>query len=225
VKKILVLAGIVLFSLNAISQEKSKSQDFSKWQVRLRGIGVVPNESAEIGTIGGDVAISNEFVPELDFTYFFTKHFAAELILATTKHDVNTVGSDISAIGGPTNINVDLGSVWLLPPTLTAQYHFGPFAKIFKPYVGAGVNYTLFYNVDEGNTVKGVSYENSLGYAFQVGFDLMLNDKFFLNIDAKKIFLETDVTVDASNLSPGLSIPAAVTIDPLVLGFGLGMKF
>ena len=53
----------------------------------------------------------------------------------------------------------------------------------------------------------------------------MLNDTFFINVDAKKLFLKTDVAVDASNLSAGLSIPADVTINPLILGMGFGMKF
>ena len=226
-KIIFAFLAVSFMTLNAQTKEDGKTpQDFKKWQVRVRGIAVIPDESAKIGTIGGDVAISNTFVPELDFTYFFTKHFATELILGTTKHDVNTVGSDISAVGGPTNANVDLGSVWLLPPTLTAQYHFYPFAeKVFKPYVGAGLNYTIFYSVDQGSTVKDVSYKNNIGYAFQVGFDLMLNDKFFINLDAKKILLKTDVTVDASNLAAGLSIPANVTINPLILGMGVGMRF
>lgn len=185
--------------------------------VRLRGVGVVPNEGSKVGIIGGDVTLSNTFIPELDFTYFFTNHIAAELILGTSKHDVGVVNS---AAG-----NVDLGSVWLLPPTLTAQYHFYTSSeKVFKPYIGAGLNYTLFYNVKSGD-VADVSYDNALGYAAQLGFDLMINDKFFINVDAKRLFLSTDVTVDASNLAPGLSIPAEVDIDPWLLGFGIGMKF
>lgn len=185
--------------------------------VRLRGVGVVPNEGSKVGIIGGDVTLSNTFIPELDFTYFFTDHIAAELILGTTKHDVGVVNS---AAG-----NVDLGSVWLLPPTLTAQYHFYTSSeKVFKPYIGAGLNYTLFYNAKSG-AVADVSYDNALGYAAQIGFDLMISDKFFINVDAKRLFLSTDVTVDASNLAPGLSIPAEVDIDPWLLGFGIGMKF
>lgn len=185
--------------------------------VRLRGVGVAPNEGSKVGIIGGDVTLSNTFIPELDFTYFFTNHIAAELILGTTKHDVGVVNS---AAG-----NVDLGSVWLLPPTLTAQYHFYTSSeKVFKPYIGAGLNYTLFYNAKSG-AVADVSYDNALGYAAQLGFDLMINDKFFINVDAKRLFLSTDVTVDASNLAPGLSIPAEVDIDPWLLGFGIGMKF
>ena len=211
------------FSLMAVNfvnaqDKEEKSNEFKRWQVRLRGVGVVtPNQSAKIGIIGGDVQISDAFIPELDFTYFFTEHFAAELILGTAKHDVKA----INTIAG----DIDLGSAWLLPPTLTAQYHFYTSdKKIFKPYIGAGVNYTLFYNVKSG-AVADVKYDNALGYAAQVGFDLMLDDKFFINVDAKRLFLSTDVTVDASNLAPGLSIPATVDIDPWLFGVGVGMKF
>ncbi len=216
--------ALTVFGTGLTNAQENNSVDFKKWQVRVRGVGVVPDESAKIGIIGGDAKISNTFIPELDFTYFFTKNISAELILGTSKHDVSTVGSDISAVGGPTSADVNLGSVYLLPPTLTVQYHFLP-DQIFNPYVGAGVNYTVFYNEKAGNTVRGIEYDNSFGYAFQVGFDLMLNDKFFINADIKKIFLKTDVTVDASNLATGLSIPADVEINPLLLGFGVGMKF
>ena len=109
----------------------------------MRALGVAPDESASIGIIGGDVAISNTIVPELDFTYFFTEHFLAELILGTAKHNVQAINTAAS--------DVNFGSVWLLPPTLTAQYHFYTSdKKVFKPYIWAGVNYTLFYNVKSG---------------------------------------------------------------------------
>lgn len=223
-KIIFAVMALTVFGTGLTNAQENNSVDFKKWQVRVRGVGVVPDESAKIGIIGGDAKISNTFIPELDFTYFFTKNISAELILGTSKHDVSTVGSDISAVGGPTSADVNLGSVYLLPPTLTVQYHFLP-DQIFNPYIGAGVNYTIFYNEKAGNTVRGIEYDNSFGYAFQVGFDLMLNDKFFINADIKKIFLKTDVTVDASNLATGLSIPADVEINPLLLGFGVGMKF
>ncbi len=226
-KLVFAVMALSLFSVNTLfAQNETKTEDFKKWQVRVRGVGVAPAESATIGVIGGDVKITETFIPELDFTYFFTKNFAAELILGTTKHEVQTVNSDISAVGGPTSASVDLGSVYLLPPTLTFQYHFFPMKeKIFKPYVGAGVNYTIFYNAKPGAVVKGIEYENSFGFAGQLGFDLMLDDTFFINVDAKKLFLSTDVTVDASNLAAGLSIPAKVDINPWLFGFGVGMKF
>ena len=222
-KIVFALMAMSLMTVNFVNaqdnetKEESKSNEFKRWQVRLRAVGVAPDESAKIGIIDGDVAISNALIPELDFTYFFTEHFAAELILGTAKHDVQA----INTLAG----DVNLGSVWLLPPTLTAQYHFYTSdQKVFKPYIGAGVNYTLFYNVKSGD-VADVDYDNALGYAAQVGFDLMLDDTFFINFDAKRLFLSTDVTVDASNLAPGLSIPAEVDINPWLIGVGVGMKF
>ena len=222
-KIVFALMAMSLMTVNFVNaqdnetKEESKTNEFKRWQVRLRAVGVAPDESAKIGIIGGDVAISNALIPELDFTYFFTENFAAELILGTAKHEVQAIET---AAG-----NVDLGSVWLLPPTLTAQYHFYTSdKKVFKPYIGAGVNYTLFYNVKSG-AVADVKYDNALGYAAQLGFDLMLDEKFFINVDAKRLFLSTDVTIDASNLAPGLSIPATVDIDPWLFGVGVGMKF
>ncbi len=219
-----IIAGLVMSMLfvGTITAQEKSNEDFKKWQARLRIVNVSPNESATIGTIGGDIAINNKFIPELDFTYFFTENFALELILGTTKHNVNTVGSNLTAIGGAASANVDLGSVWLLPPTLTAQYHFN--YDNFRPYVGAGINYTIFYSAKSG-AAKDISYDNAFGFAFQGGLDYDLNDKWFLNIDAKYILLKTDVTVDASNLSAGLSIPADVKINPLLIGFGVGMRF
>lgn len=222
-KIVFALMAMSLMTVNFVNaqdnetKEESKSNEFKRWQVRLRAVGVAPDESASIGIIGGDVAISNALIPELDFTYFFTENFAAELILGTAKHDVQAINT---AAG-----DVNLGSVWLLPPTLTAQYHFYTSdKKVFKPYIGAGVNYTLFYNVKSGD-VADVSYDNALGYAAQLGFDLMLDETFFINLDVKRLFLSTDVSVDASNLAPGLIIPAEVDINPWLVGVGVGMKF
>lgn len=221
-KAILSIVTGLIFSLGFAQAQEN--QEYDKWQIRLRGVGVVPVENAEISTIGGNVSVSSTFIPELDITYFFSKNVAAELILGTTKHNVYTTNSDLSAIGGAANANVDLGDVWLLPPTLTLQYHFRP-NKVWKPYVGAGVNYTIFYNPDAGNTVKDISYDNTFGFAMQLGTDINISKNIFLNLDVKNILLKTDVNVDASNLAVGLHIPAKVDINPFLLGFGVGIKF
>jgi outer membrane protein len=211
-KKLLVIAMVFGTLINVNAQEQK--EDFNRWQARFRVISIIPNESATIAAIGGDVEISTAFVPELDFTYFFTKNWAAELILGTAKHDVKAVET---AAG-----DIELGDVWLLPPTLTFQYHF--YAGDFKPYIGAGVNYTIFYGADEGPVADNVSYKNSFGFAFQGGIDYNLSDKWFLNLDAKYITINTDATVDATT-ALGATVGADVDINPFVIGFGVGMKF
>jgi outer membrane protein len=133
------------------------------WMVRFRGIGFAPDESgtANDGTtaIGGSAAVNTTAIPELDFTYFFTKNIAAELILATTRHTIDVKDSTLG--------DVNVGRVSLLPPVLTLQYHFNPMGK-FSPYVGAGINYTIFYNPSKGRGGGGVgitnaTYTNSIG--------------------------------------------------------------
>lgn len=195
------------------------------WMVRGRVIGVLPDESADLSVagaaLGGDVKISDEYVPELDITYFFNKNVAAELILATTQHDVKA--TNVEAVGGA---DVNLGDVWVLPPTLTLQYHFDNGGQ-FKPYVGAGVNVTFFYNEDEGPVADGIDYDSSVGPALQAGFDYDLDGQpggWAFNADIKKIWINTEATVDFTT-ALGATVKADVDIDPVVVGLGFGYKF
>lgn len=198
------------------------------WMLRARAIAVLPDESAALSAGGaglaGDAEIGEQYVPEFDITYFFTDNIAAELILAVTPHDVSAV--NVTVPGALTNATVDLGDVWLLPPTFTLQYHFRNAGK-FKPYVGAGVNATFFFNEDEGPVADGMDYDPSFGPALQAGFDYDLDGKeggFALNVDVKKIWINTDVTVDFTT-ALGARVNADVDINPLVVGVGLAYKY
>ncbi|MEM6864364.1 MAG: OmpW family outer membrane protein [Bacteroidota bacterium] len=213
-RKIEIFMMVMFFGIihSALAQDPS-DDTFGKWQFRLRGIVVAPDESADIETIGGDASIATAVVPELDISYFFDENWSLELILATARHDVEAVGTTAG--------DLDLGRVWLLPPTLTGQYHFT--GGNFVPYVGAGINLTFFYGVDEGPVADDVQYDTSLGFALQGGLDYMLNDKWFLNIDIKRLFLSTDVTVDATS-ALNATVDADVDINPWIIGFGVGLK-
>ena len=183
----------------------AKSDDFKAGDilVRARALGVLPSEDGRVSN-GDSVRIDNSVVPELDFTYFFTPNIAAELIAAVTPHDVTT------------SSGIDAGSAWLLPPTLTLQYHFTQFDG-FKPYVGAGVNYTHFYNEKPG-ALTSVSYDDSFGAALQAGVDVPLSGNWYLNADVKKVFINT-----TAKFAGGVS--ADVDIDPWLIGAGIGYKF
>ena len=212
---IVAMVGTLAF-LPAFALAKSAG-DFV---VRMRAIGVIPDEggAANDGTtvINGDTSLDTDVVPELDFTYFLTDNIAAELILATTIHQASVVGSTLG--------NVDLGTVRLLPPTLLLQYHFLPKGDI-SPYVGAGINYTIFYDKSGGAgnsavTVSSIDYSNGFGYAFQVGVDFKIDDKWHLNADMKKIFLKTDI-----NLNRGAVKVNDADVDPWIIGVGVGYTF
>ncbi len=191
---------------------------WNPWMVRLRGLYVMPDESAKLNINGqrvpGDLDISDSFVPELDITYFFTKNIAAELILGTTPHRIKAT-DELAAVG-------KVGQAWLLPPTLTLQYHFNV-TDNFKPYVGAGVNYTFFYNEDAKGDFTKFDLKNKAGFALQAGADFMIDKHWGFNIDVKKIFLKTDAkAVLGNNLAV---VTGKVKIDPWLIGAGVTYKF
>lgn len=189
--------------------------------VRLRGILVEPTGQSDGVTPTfptGKVKAGDAVVPELDFTYMVSNHIGTELILATSKHTAK--GRD--ALNG-----VDpLASTWVLPPTLTVQYHFLPEAKI-RPYVGAGINYTIFYNTKAGSDLVAavgstkVKMKDSVGYALQAGVDVDLNKKFFLNLDVKYVDMDPKTVLTTG----ALVNTTRVHIDPLIIGVGIGTRF
>lgn len=184
----------------------------SPWQIRLRALGVVTEDSGYVNAVpGSDLSYSNTVTPELDISYFFTDNIAAELILGTTYANIGGQGT----IGGLGNI----GKVWLLPPTLTLQYHFTDLGA-FKPYVGAGVNYTIFYN-QGADSADALKVKNTFGTALQVGFDYMVDQHWGVNFDVKKLFLKPDfdVTVDGAKLT------GKAELDPWLIGAGITYRF
>lgn len=195
---------------------------WNPWMIRLRALGVIPNNSGSVDQVpGSGVKVSNSLIPELDISYFFTRNIAAELILGVTRHDVT--GTGVAA----TN-NLVVGSSWLLPPTLTFQYHFTDFGA-FKPYIGAGVNYTVFYDQSAGNAanaagtvVTSSNLHNAFAPVVQVGFDYMVTSHVGLNIDVKKLWLRPDWTGTLGGVVP---VTGRVNLDPWLVGAGLTYKF
>jgi outer membrane protein len=185
----------------------------SPWQIRVRALGVITKNDGSINQAPGiGLEYSDTVIPELDISYFFTDNIALELILGTTYAKINTDG-----LG-----DINVGKTWLLPPTLTLQYHFTDFGA-FKPYVGAGVNYSLFYNQSDRAGFRNLDVDNDFGWALQAGFDYMLDEHWGLNFDVKKIFLETKWSVDESPVGAPLSGKAK--IDPWLIGAGVTYRF
>jgi outer membrane protein len=207
------------------------------WVVRLRAANVNPNEDSKLGKTvnknvapvmspGAELAVDDNWIPEFDISYYFTKNIAAELILATgSKHDVRIKGDALATVG-----NQHLGSVDALPPTLTAQWHFNP-DQTFDPYIGAGINYT--YMLDRnlkinsgalaGSKIKVDS--DSWGYALQAGFDVNLKDGWLINADVKYITMDTTVKLRNPLAGNTWTKIDSLDIDPWVIGIGIGKKF
>jgi outer membrane protein len=190
------------------------------------GIGSLNNvTSTGLYGTGTALQIDNNTIPEIDFSYYVTKNIALELILATgTRHEVSVNGT------GGAIASHDLGSVNLLPPTLTAQWHFNP-DQTFDPYVGAGISYVraMDRTLSAGTGLPIHIERNAFGPAIQAGMDYNVPDtKWLLNVDVKKIWFGTDVTIETSNLgtgAPGWHKIDSLDVDPWVVSVGIGRKF
>ena len=196
-KLLLALSALAAFSSGAALAQEAQSP----WLLRARAVNI---DTANKDSTGLNLSLSNKTIPEVDVSYFFTPNIAAELILTyPQKHNLYSNGTQI-------------GTLKHLPPTLNAQYHFTDLGA-FKPYVGAGINYTRFSSVDL--SVPGASIKNnSWGPALQVGMDYALDQNWSLNVDLKKVYMKTDVRLAGNKIG-------TFKVDPVLFGLGVGYRF
>jgi outer membrane protein len=193
--------------LATLAAGHAAAADASPWLVRVRALHLDPADKSDpVGGTGAAnrLTLDSKTFPELDISYFFTPNVAAELVLTyPQKHDVLLDGKSI-------------GTMKHLPPTLLAQYHFLPGAQ-FRPYVGAGLNYTTLSKVHLLNGNAGLEHK-SFGLAVQAGADFALDKNWSLNLDVKKVQIRSDVN------SAG-AIISKVKVDPLLVSVGVGYRF
>jgi outer membrane protein len=184
----------------------AQSADTGSWLVRARAVNLDPANKDDSGL---DLSINNKIIPEVDFSYFFSPNLAAELVLTyPQRHDIRSGGTRI-------------GSLKHLPPTLTLQYHFTGLGG-YRPYLGAGVNYTRFSNVEFDPAVVAALNpsikKNSWGAALQAGVDVPFGNGWVFNVDVKKLQIGTDV------YSAGTKV-GTFKVDPVLFGIGVGKRF
>ncbi len=223
------LSTYILLTLLSISSLPLQAEQ-GDWLVRLRGIMVHPDDSSGLVSTGGvplagtGVDVDSQAVPEVDVTYMFHRNWGVEVIAGVTNHDVSfETGAPVAGL----THGFDLFDSWVLPPTVTLQYHFLPENNI-RPYVGLGVNYTLFFENDASDELEAlvgpvdVDMDSSWGWAAQAGVDVDLKDNWFVNLDVKYIDIDTTATLLTAPLG---RLSVDVEVDPIVFGAGIGYRF
>lgn len=208
--KSLVAAMAAVASLAPVAAQAQSSSD-NPWMIRVRAVDVL-YQNGQTGAVSDlNVKAKNQWIPEFDVSYFFTKNIAAELVL-TWPQQVN-----ITAGSGDTNV----GKITALPPSLLAQYHFTDLGS-FKPYVGAGINYTIFGNRQNfpalGNSVQ--VEPSSVGFVGQIGMDYMFDKNWGLNLDVKYATMATNVQAVSGGANLG-----KLTLNPWMPAVGVTYKF
>jgi len=207
--KSLVVAMAAVASLAPISSQAQSTDNSNPWMVRVRAVDLIWNNGQTGIAQTQNLKAKNQVIPEFDVSYFFTKNIAAELVL-TYPQQVTINNNSGTA-----------GKITALPPSLLLQYHFTDLGA-FKPYVGAGVNYTLFSNRQNfpayGNTVQ--VEPSSFGAVGQVGMDYFFDKNWGLNVDVKYATMATNVQAVAGGANLG-----KLTLNPWMPAVGVTYKF
>lgn len=221
----LLLAPALLAS--AISAQAHQAGDII---VRAGAVTVDPREDSSSLKFDGAAApgtgatVDSNTQVGLNFVYMLSNNLGIEVLAATPfKHSVGVSGL------GP-GLDGKLATIKHLPPTVSAVWYPLNSNGAFKPYVGAGINYTTFFSEDlsnlrEAQGFSGLSLSDSWGLAVQVGADYMLTDKLMLNAQVRYIDIGTDASVNGPGALAINKTKVSVDIDPMVYMFGLGYKF
>lgn len=209
-----LLAGVAALALAGTAN----AQEFTPKHkglimLNVRATDVSPDANDAITTAAGaatglHVDVKDDVVPTIGLSYFLTDHVAIEAIAGTSKHTIKAKGA---------GVDVAVHDTWVVPPVVTLQYHFAPEAK-FSPYVGAGLNYMIFYSGKDKNGFN-VKLKDGFGYALQAGADIATKGPWSVNVDVKKVFFQTDAKIN------GGALKSKVNLDPWVVSAGFGYKF
>ena len=197
------LAAAIVSALALTTALPTQAQDAGDWIWRV-GVHNVRPKSDNHGLVNVDAAASLTF----NATYMLAPNWGIEVLAALPfEHDINLNG------GGK------VAQTKHLPPTVSLQYHFNPNGA-WRPYVGAGVNYTLFFDEKTRGALAGAKLEldPSWGLAAQAGLDVQLGSDWFANVDARWLDIDPDAKVNGPSIG-------SVAIDPLALGLSIGRRF
>jgi len=221
--------GLATAVAAAMASGSALAYDAGDMIVRFGSTTVAPEEdSSEVtldGTgIGGEVGVDSNTQLGLTFTYMLNRNWGVEVLAATPfSHDVSAKGG---LVGGTLGID-KVAEVKHLPPTVSAIYYFDS-ASAFKPYLGLGLNYTVFFSEDASSELEGalaetdVELDDSFGLSFQAGFDYQIDENWIVNASARWIDIDTDATLDVTGVG---RVEVDVDIDPLVYSVTVGYQF
>lgn len=206
--------SVALLALTCLSGEALAHQQ-GEFFIRAGTATVRPTEGSDNVLGMGGFSVSNNTQLGLTFDYMVTDNIGIELLAATPfRHRVG-----LGATG-------NLATVRQLPPTLMAQWYFGDAKSKVRPYIGAGINYTTFFDADFNQTGKDagltdLSVKDSWGAAGQVGLDYMVNDNWLLNMSVWYMDIDTEVKFKAGGEEQNIK----TRIDPWVFMFSAGYRF
>lgn len=230
----------ICLSLSLAAFSVSATQAGS-WSVNAGLIGVSPKESSSylnvVEAVAGlpansaGVTVNSNTQLGLILDYQYSKDWSFSVVAATPfSHDIKVSGSAIDGLA--------IGNTKHLPPTLFANYHLPELAGFIQPFIGAGLNYTVFFSeevdpqlrqaltqlnvITSTNQDLSLKLDNSFGLAYRAGANLKLSDAW----GAQLMISQMDIDTTGQVRLDGTTIQSVdVAIDPLVWMAGVRYSF
>ena len=204
----LTIALASLIAMPALAQDATTDTTSDAASKRFAVVGgaavLKPDRDPAPGLkIDGDVA------PVISASWYATPNIAVELWGAADKfnHRVRADGAG------------KIGTVDQQPIALSGQYHFGTADQVMRPFVGLGYYESNFSNETIGGDGAHVGLETAKGAIATAGVDFNINQTWFARADARYMKGVAGVRV------AGQGTGEELTIDPWVVGVGIGARF
>jgi outer membrane protein len=219
---------IAPLAITALTAASLPAQAYEAGDLLVRVGPTMVNPGDKSGEVLGNDGVEADDNTQLGLTlsYMLSDSLAVELLAATPfDHDV-TGNGDLA--GTP------IGSLKHLPPTVSILYYPMASDSAFQPYLGVGLNYTLFFdtdmNADTAAVLDGLlgtgsinlDVDDSVGLAFKVGADYSINENWGLSAGIYYIDIDTTAILETENLG---NIEVDVEVDPMVYMLGVNYKF
>ena len=155
------------------------------------------------------------------FERTLTPNIGAELVIGIPPR-IKAKGTGAAAVLGN-----EVLSAKNVSPVFLVNYYFGDADARFRPYLGAGVNYTRFVGIRSSLPTSKLQMSDSVGWALQGGLSYSLSKEWGLFATVTRLDTKTDVEAIAT--VPGVPIPVTVktTIDlkPITYAMGVWYRF
>lgn len=226
--------GVIAVLITTLASATATAHEAGEFIIRAGITNVEPRESSDAVLLNGKVlslagsrsglGADSSSQLGLTFNYMLSPAFSLELLAATPFRHTATGTGELAGL--------DIAELRQLPPTLSLIYHL-PSSGALQPYVGAGINYTIFFKEEvtgAANTTLAtlglsngrVSLDSSVGASVQGGFDYHLRDNLLLNASVRWIDIDTEATI---KFSGGAVLDADVEVDPFVYTLSIGRVF
>ena len=170
----------------------------------VTGIGVPPGADAESG---------DATTLLLTYERLITPQIGIELVLGIPPKIKARATGTVAFLGD------DVLSAQNVSPTVFAVYHFGESGSMWRPYLGAGINFTRFVSI-KSKLAPSVTMSDSIGWAVEAGVDYALSSQWGLFGSVAALQVKSKIVASGVTV-----LQTTIDFRPIVYSVGVAYRF